>query len=148
MKSPRYFIDTNIIVYCFDKRDPAKQDAARNLVADALESGTGVISYQVVQEFINLATRRFATQFKPEDLQDFLSDVLFLLLDAYPSKDLYLDALQIHHRYGYSNYDSLIIASALSSGCAVLYSEDLQHGHKIRNMVIKNPFAGFHGRKS
>ena len=77
MKAPRYFIDTNIIVYCFDKRDPAKQDAARSLVADALESGTGVISYQVVQEFINLATRRFATQIKPDDLQDFLSDVLF-----------------------------------------------------------------------
>jgi len=148
MKAPRYFIDTNIIVYCFDKRDPAKQDAARSLVADALESGTGVISYQVVQEFINLATRRFATQIKPDDLQDFLSDVLFLLLDAYPSKDLYLDALQLHQRYGYSYYDSLIIAGALSSGCAVLYSEDLHHGHKIRNLVIKNPFAEFHGRSS
>ncbi len=37
-------------------------------------------------------------------------------------------------------YDSLIISAALHAGAAVLYSEDLQHGRKIENLEIRNPF--------
>jgi len=43
------------------------------------------------------------------------------------------------YRYGY--YDSLIITSALTSHCEVLYSEDFQHGQLINDRLrILNPF--------
>jgi predicted nucleic acid-binding protein len=49
--------------------------------------------------------------------------------------------LNIAERYGFSFYDSLIISSALQSGCTVLYSEDMQHGQKIDGqLLISNPF--------
>jgi predicted nucleic acid-binding protein len=35
----KYFIDTNILIYSFDARDPNKQAKARNLIARALEQG-------------------------------------------------------------------------------------------------------------
>ena len=53
----RYFIDTNIIVYMFDKDHPQKRETAIRIVKEALESGKGVISYQVIQEFCNVALK-------------------------------------------------------------------------------------------
>jgi len=50
-------------------------------------------------------------------------------------------AWKIKTRYAFSCWDSLIIASAMESGCSVLYSEDLQHGQEIKkNLTIRNPF--------
>ena len=43
-------------------------------------------------------------------------------------------------RFGFSFYDSLIVAAALEAGCTRLYSEDLQHGQRIQNLTIENPF--------
>ena len=52
-----------------------------------------------------------------------------------------LSALDVGGRYGFSHYDSLIIAAALEAGCATLYSEDLQHGQIIdQSLTIINPF--------
>jgi predicted nucleic acid-binding protein len=62
------------------------------------------------------------------------------LLRIYPSVVLYRRSLNIQSRYQYSFYDSLIIAAALEAGCKTLYSEDMQHGQRIEQVTIKNPF--------
>ena len=49
-------------------------------------------------------------------------------------------ALQIAERYGYSIFDSLIIAAALHSGARTLYSEDMRDGQTIEGLTIRNPF--------
>ena len=46
-------------------------------------------------------------------------------------------------RFDFSIYDGLIVASALEAGCGVLYTEDMQHGQKIEELVINNPFGSF-----
>jgi predicted nucleic acid-binding protein len=52
-----------------------------------------------------------------------------------------LAALTVAERYGFSHYDSLIVATALEAGCSTLYSEDMQHGQLIDNrLTIINPF--------
>lgn len=51
-------------------------------------------------------------------------------------------ALGVAERYGFSFYDSLIVAAALETGCTTLYSEDLHHGQVIDGKLeIQNPFA-------
>ena len=50
-------------------------------------------------------------------------------------------ALDIAERYGFSFYDSLIVAAALESKCKILYSEDMRHNQQIENLTIKNPFV-------
>jgi predicted nucleic acid-binding protein len=51
------------------------------------------------------------------------------------------EAFDIAERYGFSRYDSLIIAAALQADCTTLYSEDMQHGQIIEErMIILNPF--------
>lgn len=57
-----------------------------------------------------------------------------------PSSTLYERALELQGRYRFSFYDSLVVAAALESGCQKLYSEDLQHGQRVGNLTIENPF--------
>ena len=57
--SARFFLDTNIFVYTFDAHAPAKAKKAGQLIRRAADTGEGIISYQVVQEFFNVAFRRF-----------------------------------------------------------------------------------------
>ena len=64
----KYFIDTNIFVYTFDNSDSEKQKLSQQIVAHALEKSTGVISYQVIQEFLNVSTKKFKSPFNPGGL--------------------------------------------------------------------------------
>lgn len=136
----RYFLDTNILVYTFDSREPKKQARAQDLVSQALTGRRGVISHQVVQEFLNVATQKFIEPLGESDALLYLSRVLGPLCEVLPTLDLYRRALGLASRWKYSFYDSLIIASALQSECKLLYSEDLQHGQKIEGVTLVNPF--------
>ncbi len=135
----KFFIDTNILVYSFESSDKGKK--ARDLITQALLDHSGIISYQVVQEFINVATRKFKVPMKTEDLSRYLKEVLFQLLEVYSSQELFISALDVSERWKYGYYDSLIIAAALSAECKVIYSEDLQEGQKIYGTTIINPFV-------
>jgi len=106
----------------------------------AAHIGNGCISYQVIQEFVNVAMKKFEKPFHINDLQIYLSKVLFPVCEIYSSENLYLDALDITERWKYSFYDALIIASALEANCSILYSEDLQHNQKVKGLTIINPF--------
>lgn len=136
----KFFIDTNILVYTFDATAPAKQQVARQLVATALDSQQGVISYQVVQEFLNVATRKFSAPLTPDDAATYLDKVLTPLCELFPGMNYYSKALKISERWKYSLYDSLIITAALECGCETLYTEDMQHAQVIQNLTIINPF--------
>lgn len=135
-----YFLDTNILVYTFDHSYPKKRDICKSLVRDALNNRSGCISYQVIQEFLNVASRKFAKPLSIADCQTYLSSVLEPLCEVFSSMGLFHRALEISNRWKFSFYDSLVVAAALSAECQILYTEDLQHDQKIENMVIVNPF--------
>lgn len=135
-----YFLDTNILVYAFDTSQPKKQTICRDLVRNALNNGVGCVSYQVIQEFLNVATRKFAKPLSISDSQNYLTNVLEPLCEVFSSIGLYHQALEISSRWQFSFYDSLIIAAALSAQCNILYTEDLQHDQEIENLKILNPF--------
>ena len=139
--SGRYFLDTNIFLYSLDRKSPAKARKAQALIRDALTTRNGVVSYQVVQEFLNAALRRFDDVMRPDEAQQYLSSVLRPLLAVHSSPALFAEALQITQRLKFSWYDSLIVAAALEAECEVLYSEDLQHGQKISGLTVRNPFS-------
>jgi len=136
-----YFLDTNIFVYTFDDSTPQKQQIARQLIKHALESQQGIISTQVVQEFLNVAQRKFATPLKTADARLYLSAVLLPLCQHIPSITFYDFVLLLQNEVSFSLYDTLIVAAALEAGCKTLLSEDLQNGQIIRGLTILNPFA-------
>lgn len=138
--SAEYFLDTNILLYSFDREALSKRKIAQQLIQHALASRRGIISFQVVQEFLNVTTRKLRTQVPSEHAADYLRDVLAPLCTVYPGIALYEKALEIQSRWRFSFYDSLIIAAALSADCETLYSEDLQHQQRIESLTIINPF--------
>lgn len=136
----RFFLDTNIFVYTFDETIPVRRAKARELVEVALTTRLGVVSHQVVQEFLNVATNKFAVPLAPADCRAYLEQVLAPLWHVSPSVPLYLQALEVQGRSGYGFYDSLIVAAALAADCRTLYSQDLQHGWRFDSLTIVDPF--------
>jgi predicted nucleic acid-binding protein len=136
----KFFLDTNILVYSFDWSAPVKQKIAQELIRRALSQQAGCISYQVIQEFLNVATRKFAIPLSFQHCEQYLHDVLQPLCEIYPGIDFYSHALQNAERWKYSLYDSSIITAAMHAGCKQLLSEDLQHGQVIDALTIMNPF--------
>ena len=80
-----FFLDTNVFVYTFDRQEPDKQARARGLVERALRTGDGVVSFQVVQEFLNVALRKFEQPLSEEQALRYLREVLDPLCFVFPS---------------------------------------------------------------
>lgn len=136
----RDFIDTNVFVYQLERVDVRKATVADRLIRQGLTNGTACISFQVVQECFNIALRKAEIPLTENELRRYLESVLRPLLRVHSSLTLYHSSLDIHSRYGFSYYDSLIVAAALEAGCTRLYTEDLQHGQRIQQLTIVDPF--------
>ena len=136
----RFFLDTNIFVYSFDRSAPAKARRAMQLIRRAVATGKGIISFQVAQEFFNVALRRFARPMTVAEAEQYLGAVFRPLMTVHSSQALYGEALRLSERYRLPWYDSLILAAAIEGQCSVLYSEDLQHGQRFDALQVENPF--------
>jgi predicted nucleic acid-binding protein len=138
--SAKYFLDTNIFVYAVHPLPSEKSEIATELISRGLDDGTGVISYQVIQEFFSLAFRKFRQPMSAFDAEAYLNTIFRPLLSVPSSTALFVSALQIYEHNRFSWYDCLIVAAAAQSECSILYTEDLQDGQRVGNLKIKNPF--------
>ena len=136
----RCFFDTNILVYMFDKRAPAKAAVVERILSEHASQGDAVISVQVLQEFYSAATRKLKVPLTHDAAMTALSE--FADLDVVePDAELVMDAARTSHRYRLAIWDSLIIQAALRGRAEVLYSEDLQNGQAFESLTVRNPFA-------
>jgi len=136
-----FFLDTNIFVYALLASEPLKKQRALQLLEQALGNHSGCISYQVIQEFANVATRKFSQRLTNDECQQFIDAAMQPLNRVGSSTALVNAALTLQNDMRYSFYDSLILASALQAGAATLYTEDLQHNQLIGGTLrIVNPF--------
>jgi predicted nucleic acid-binding protein len=127
------FFDTNILLYLLSD-DHSKADKAEELLAVG-----GVVSVQVLNEFVSVASRKLAMKW-PE-IRDCLEPLRMTLHVEPITIDTHDQALHVAERYGISFYDALIVSAAKLSGCAVLYSEDLQHEQVFeKSVTVRNPF--------
>jgi len=134
-----HFVDTNLLVYARDDADPWKRDRAREVLTRLWQTGNGRISHQVLVEFYATVTRKLKPGLPREDA---MADVreLSVWKPVAHSKPLFERAWHLEDRYGFSWWDSLIVAAALASDSSTLLSEDLQHGLLIENLRVVNPF--------
>lgn len=134
------FLDTNVLVYLFDETDARKRAIAERIVGEALAEGTGCIGHQVIQETLNVLTRKLARPADLDSAQRIFEAILLPLWRGAPTAALYRRGLAVQARWKLSLYDALIVAAALEAGCSRLLSEDLQHGLKIDGLRVENPF--------
>jgi predicted nucleic acid-binding protein len=128
------FFDTNILVYALVENDQRKVRARQLLAAG------GVISVQVLNEFVAVARRRIRMSWG--EIEATLKEIQTLFpAPVALTKRMHDESLRIAREYGFGIYDALIAASALHAKCAVLYTEDLQDGQIIDGRIrIRNPF--------
>ena len=138
--SANCLLDTNVIIYLLDKSHPDKFHRSKQLIQDGLQKSHCCISQQVVQETLNLAIQKL--HFSSNDALKLLQNILLPMCRVIPQDRLYQTGIYVQSRFQFSFYDSLIVAGALEAGCKTLYTEDLQHGQKIEQLTIKNPFLG------
>jgi predicted nucleic acid-binding protein len=136
MPAAKVFLDTNILVYAQDQDSPVKRRRSREVIAALAQSGTGVISTQVLQEFYVTVTRKLgvAPLAAKRVLQTF---TIFEIVQASP--DLFERAIDCSILNTISFWDALIVAAAASSGCAIVYSEDLNPDQTIQGVRVENP---------
>lgn len=128
------FFDTHVLVYLLAS-DPEK--AARSA---ALLAAGGVVSVQVLNEFVSVALRKHALDW--DELQDML-DAFKISLRIEPlTLETQSRAVQLARRYRLAIYDATILAAAELAGCDTVHSEDMQDGQVIEGLTIRNPFAG------
>ena len=135
MKGADRFIDTNVVQYLLSG-DPGRANRAERELAAG-----GVVSVQVLNEFAAVALRKHALSLR--ELREFLQGIRELCNTQPLTVEIHERGLEVAERYGYSLYDSMIVAAALAAECRTLYSEDLQHGQVIdKRLTVTNPFSG------
>jgi predicted nucleic acid-binding protein len=130
----RPFLDTNILIYALAAND------RRSLKAEALIAAGGVVSVQVLNEYVSVSRRKLGRAW--HEIEQSLAALELLLGPAIPlTLQMHHSAIEIARDHNVAFYDALILAAAASAACAVLYTEDLQDGRKIAGVEIRNPFA-------
>ena len=129
----KVFIDSNVVVYAIGQASTKAHQAAPLFV------GKPTISTQVLSETANVASRRLGLSVA--DIRKLIVSLEAMCTVELISLPTVHAALDIRERYGFSWYDSLIVATALEADCQLLYSEDMQHGQVIEGRLrVINPF--------
>lgn len=139
--SDRRFVDTNVLVYLFDVRDPTRRERARHIIGTEGAKGTLVVSTQVLLEVWVTLTRKLKPPIDPET-----ATAVIRTLTAWPivstDTDLVMRAMERSRESNISLWDALIVEAARVGGCDTVYSEDLQDGGRYGEVRVVNPFSG------
>jgi len=133
------FVDTNVLVYVRDTSDPEKQRTASAWLTAIWESQIGRLSFQVLNEYYVTVTRKL----KPGlDHDSARLDIKNLMVwnPVVVDKQVVEDGWSLQDKYGYSWWDSLVIAAAQRANCSVILTEDFQHNQQVEELTIINPF--------
>jgi predicted nucleic acid-binding protein len=134
MSGTEAFFDTNVLLYLLSG------DASKADQAEALFVAGGVISIQVLNEFASVASRNLGMSWT--EIREVLETIRAICRVEPISLETHDLGLALSERYGFSVYDSMILASALLAGCQIMFTEDLQDGQNVDDrLTVRNPFA-------
>jgi predicted nucleic acid-binding protein len=132
-----FFVDTDVLVYADDARDPVKQAAAQDVLRRLLSERNGRLSLQVLQEYFAAATGKLGlASVDARRRVEIFSHLDVVKLDV----DDVLAAIDLHRLHELSIWDALVVRAAVMSGCRTLYTEDLQHGRRFEGLQVVDPF--------
>ncbi len=134
-----YFLDTNILVYAYDRSAGQKHNLAARLMETCWEFENGCLSLQVLQEFFVTVTRKIIAPLDHQTARQIVADLAQWRLHA-PKVDDLLRASDLQQTYQLAFWDAQVVQSAASLGCKKLLSEDLNHGQIYNDVQVINPF--------
>jgi len=135
----KFFVDTNLLVYAYDSSAGKKWKTSLEVLSLLWTHRTGVISTQVIQEFLVSLTQKVKSPIHPEMAKEIIFDLVQWPLVVNDGKNI-LRAIDLQIKYHLSFWDSLILQAAITSNSEFLLSEDFQDGQVIESVTIVNPF--------
>lgn len=132
----KIFLDTNVLIYAVDARDPTKQSRAIAAVESCIRDGTGAISTQVLQEFAAVALGKLG---QTTDAVLAELSLLEMLEVVQVTPALIRRGVELHARHGVSYWDGAILAAAEAARCDRLWSEDFASGTRHGAIRVENP---------
>ena len=138
--SDKYFVDTNVLVYAYDRSAGPKHERAQALIEELWNSGSGLLSMQVLQEFCVNLRRKAGQPLAADHVRRLIQDYSSWEIVVNTTESI-LQALDIEARYRISFWDALILQAAESSGATLVYSEDLASGQNYGSIRVVNPLA-------
>jgi len=138
-------IDTNILVYRFDPRDPIKQEIASDVLRSGLAEDSLVLPHQAVVEFVAAVTRPrpdlddAPLLLEPEALNE-AESLMRQFPVVYPNRDVLTTALRGVAAYKLSWFDAHLWAFAEVFGMPQIMSEDFEHGRYYGSVRVNDPF--------
>ena len=136
----KIFVDTNILIYAYDRGAGPKHNLALNLVETLWREGTGALSTQVLQEFYVNVRRKAQKPISARKAKDLITDYLAWNPVINDGASV-IEAIELEQRYKFSFWDAMIIVAAQRAGASTLYSEDFNSGQVIGSLKFVNPFA-------
>lgn len=136
----RVFVDTNLWVYRLDQRDPDKSRHIGHWLRELAYLHDVVVSTQVLIELRAVLSHKLKPALPHDDIRCAL-EALATFEVVHADSHLVFDAHELASAQQLSWFDALIVEAAIRSGCRVLYSEDLGHGRRFGELLIRNPFV-------
>lgn len=136
-------VDTNVLVYRCDPRDPRKREQARNLLREGLIQESLQIPHQALVEFVSVVTRSWPngkTILPREEAWRLAEDLLAQFPVLYPNAQIVRTAMRGMAAYGLSWFDAHLWAYAEHYGLPEIISEDFEHGRLYGGVRVRNPF--------
>jgi predicted nucleic acid-binding protein len=142
---PANFIDTNIWLYRLfnDLRiEAAERERKRTIAISITEKTNPIVSTQVINEVSSNLLKK--AKFDEERIKSVIQSLYNRCQVVEFNLTILEAASNLRTQYHLSFWDSLIVASALSAGASILYSEDMQDGLIIVNqLTLINPFKNY-----
>ena len=134
------FLDTNVLVYAYDRSQPAKQALEVATLEQVIKSGRCIISAQVLSEFFSVVTRKLPAPLTVEQAAERIANFLRLLAVVPLTELIMLEAIRGVREHQLSLWDAQIWAAAKLNQTPVILSEDFQHNLILEGIRIVDPF--------
>jgi len=136
-----FLVDTNVLVYAYDRAEPGKQIRAHEILNNLVLAGAGVLTTQVLGEFFWVMTRKLRQTFTARQAFDRVEKYLESWRVLAVTPEILLEAGRGAAEFNMPFYDAQIWASAKLNQIPMVLSEDFSNGSRIEGVRFLNPFA-------
>lgn len=141
----RYLVDTNILVYAYDRSEFGKMTASASLLDRLALSGHGVLSLQILAEFFAVVTRKIPEPLTPALAEERVLNYLQSWRAVEVTNMVLREAIRGVREHRMAFWDAQIWATARLNQIPMILSEDFSHGSTVEGVHFLNPFhPSFH----
>ena len=142
--SGNFLVDTNVLIYSYDRSDQVKQKRAREVLDWLVSTGGGVLSTQILAEFFWTLSRKLSERFPAREAYAQLEKQAHAWRVMSMTPAIVLEAARGAVHYQLALWDAQIWATARLNQVPTVFTEDFEDGRRLEGVYFVNPLmSGF-----